>query len=123
VVYATLLRDGESFFEIFITADGRSGIVDDQITQDIDGLVPVPGATIIPAAMQSKTRSYPIDELALRLAAAYISYVAGKVGVDRTPKEIRGEPAGEMWRKLALTLMEMMAAGPPSGSDPRGTIN
>jgi hypothetical protein len=72
--------------------------------------------------MHSQNRD-PIDELALRLAAAYISYVAGKAGVDRTLKEIGKESPGELWKKLALTLMQVMAQGPPSGSDPTGTVH
>jgi hypothetical protein len=71
VVYATLLRD-KSFFEIVITADGRSEILDDQITQDIDRLVPVPGDTIISRAFWT-TRSNTLLDIPSNLKPAELT--------------------------------------------------
>lgn len=49
-------------------------------------------------------------ELGRRLAAAYVSYVAGYSGVDRVLR--RTERAGDFWNDLAEILFKVMSDRP-----------
>ena len=55
----------------------------------------------------SRKSSRRVDaELARRISAAYISYVSGLKGVDRTLKQLANHPVGDFWLEVAARIVE-----------------
>jgi hypothetical protein len=59
-----------------------------------------------------------INEVGRRLAAAYVSYIAGHVGVDRMLKQTP-ERAGAFWHDLADLLFRVIATQGPDDPESR----
>jgi hypothetical protein len=48
--------------------------------------------------------------LAERIAAAYVSYLCGHKGVDRTSKVVRGHKLGQFWLTTAEAMLKAFSA-------------
>ena len=57
------------------------------------------------------TRDEAVINLAERIAAAYVSYVSGHKGVDRTLKIVRGHKLGQFWLTTADTMLKAFSSG------------
>jgi hypothetical protein len=55
-------------------------------------------------------------ELGRRIAAAYISYIGGYKGVDRTLKQLADRPVGDLWLDFAAAIMNAHTNVAPRGS-------
>ena len=57
------------------------------------------------------------ERIALRIAAAYISYISGMAGVDRTLKQLRHKgKIGDFWVKCAADIVDAQKGMPSRSS-------
>jgi len=65
---------------------------------------------------REQVRDDGTNELGRRLAAAYVSYLVGHVGVDRMLKQVPEKP-GRFWREMAELLFRIMQESEGIGAD------